>query len=112
MPFTTNATPKDFFFHASPASSALSFAASCFLACQFLFRIAISAPVILLYKFQNYLADECRDKRKSPDRDFTSIWPFFSRYSRRSSFGLAPYHRLLHEVVIQTQISLNAIATI
>ena len=53
-----------------------------------------------------------RDKKKSSNRDFTSILPFFSRYSRRSSFGLAPYHRLLQEVVIQAQISLNVIATV
>lgn len=86
---------------------------SCLLACEFLLRIAISAPVILLYKFQNYLAEGC--KKGTRENRLTAILPS-SRSSRNIRVALplifAPYHRLLQEVVIQTQISLNTIATV
>jgi hypothetical protein len=104
---------KEFSFHASPAFSVLSFG-SCLLACEFLLQIAISAPVILLYKFQNYLAKGC--KKGTRENRLTAILPQSSRSSRsiRDVLPLVLLHTtvFLQEVVIQTQISLNVIATV
>jgi len=114
MPSLQLRPQKDFSFHASPAFSALSFGTSCLLTCEFLLRIAISAPVILLYKFQNYLAEGCTKGIR--ENRLTVILPKSSRSSRSIRVALplvfAPYHRLLREAVIQTQISLNVIATV
>jgi hypothetical protein len=55
-----------------------------------------------------------RDKRKSPDRDFYLNLAVLSRGIRDAlPLVFAPYHRLFcRKFVVQTQISLNIIATV
>ena len=108
--FTTTATPKGFLF------SCVS-CIFCFIVWDELLVGLRVPPVILLYKFQNYLAEGC--KKGTRENRLTAILPQSSRSSRgiprRSEalpLVLAPYHCLLQEVVIQTQISLNVIATV
>jgi len=115
MPSLQLRLQKDFSFHAFPCIF-------CFIVWDELLdglRVPASGCHIgschSAYKFQNYLAEGC--KKGMRENRLTAILPqssrSFSRYSRRSSFGLCSIPpSFCRKLVIQTQISLNVIATV
>jgi hypothetical protein len=102
--FTTTASPKglSLFMRLLPLLLYRLERAACWLVSScigLLYR-----RLILLDKFQNYLAEGC--KKGTRENRLTAIFPKSSRSSRNIRVALssvfAPYHRHLQEVVIQT----------